>query len=173
MLTMAKQLTSCKGLNCLVTGASSGIGRLLSLALAKDGARMALVARRADELNTLKSEIEAAGGEAMVFTCDVSALEQVKSTCIKIANDFGQVDMLVNNAGYGRHRPFLEHEIADQVRMMQVNYFGMMYFTKMIAPQMVERKKGWIVFVSSVAGKIATQICHNRAGGSLIHRAGR
>ncbi len=153
---MAKKLTTCKGLNCLITGASSGIGRLLALAVAKDGARMALVARREDELNTLKKEIEEAGGEAMVFTCDVSVLDDVKQTCEQVSRDFGQVDMLINNAGYGHHRTFLEWDIEDQERMMRVNYFGMMYFTKLLLPQMVERKNGWVIFVASVAGKLAT-----------------
>jgi len=156
MGSKAKKLSTCKGLNCLITGASSGIGRLLSLALAKDGARMALVARREEELNALKKEIEEQGGEAMVFPCDVSVLDDVKSTCANIAKTFGQVDILVNNAGYGAHRPFLEWDIEDQERMMRVNYFGMMYFSKLILPQMVERKQGWVVFIASVAGKLAT-----------------
>jgi short-subunit dehydrogenase len=153
---MGKKLTTCKGLNCLITGASSGIGKLLALALAKDGARMALVARRETELLEVKKAIEALGGEAMVFTCDVAQLADVRAACDRIASEFGQVDILVNNAGYGHHRPFLEWDIEDQENMMRVNYFGMMYFTKLILPQMVERKNGWVIFVASVAGKLAT-----------------
>jgi short-subunit dehydrogenase len=61
---------------------------------------------------------------------------------------------LVNNAGYGHHRPFLEWDIADIERMMRVNYFGTVYWTKALLPQMVDRRRGWLVFMASVAGKI-------------------
>jgi hypothetical protein len=149
------RLRSYAGMRALVTGASSGIGRGLALRLASLGARVALVARRADELDKLAGEIRAGGGEAAVFACDVADAASVADTCARALARWGGIDLLVNNAGYGHHRTFLEWEIEDMERMMRVNYFGTLYFTKAILPQMVEQRRGWVVFVASVAGKIA------------------
>lgn len=151
-----RKLTSYRGLRVLLTGASSGIGRCLALRLAREGARVALVARRESELETVASEIRRAGGDALVQPCDVADRERVEACTARVLEAFGGVDLLVNNAGYGHHRSFLEWDIADMERLMRVNYFGTVYFTKSLLPQMVERRKGWLVFISSVAGRIAT-----------------
>jgi len=151
-----KTLTSFEGLTALVTGASSGIGRILASRIAQGGARVALVARRQDELEMLATEIREAGGESVVHPCDVADRDQVSRTTSEVLRQFGSVDLLINNAGYGHHRTFLEWDLEDMERMMRVNFFGSLYFTKMLLPQMVERGRGWLVFVASVAGKIAT-----------------
>lgn len=150
------RLHSYRNLTTLVTGASSGIGRLLALRLAERGARLALVARRADALERLCQEIRSAGGEAEALPCDVADREQARATVARALEQLGGVDLLVNNAGYGHHRSFLEWELSDVERMMRVNYLGSVHFTKLLLPQMLERRRGWIVFVSSVAGRIAT-----------------
>lgn len=149
-----RRLTSYEGLNAVVTGASSGIGRLLALRLAAAGARVALIARRTERLEALASEIAKTGGEALVVACDVADREQVFASAGRILERFGHVDLLVNNAGYGHHRPFLDWDLDDMERMMRVNYLGALYWTKALLPQMVERRRGWIVFVASVAGKL-------------------
>jgi short-subunit dehydrogenase len=148
------RLRSFEGLSSVVTGASSGIGRLLSLRLAREGARVALVARRSDELRSLEAEITDAGGTAIVVVCDVGELTDVRKAVDRAQTELGPIDLLVNNAGYGHHRPFLEWELEDMERMMRVNYLGSLYFTKTLIHSMVERRRGWIVFISSVAGKI-------------------
>jgi short-subunit dehydrogenase len=153
---MQQKLTSYRGLRTLVTGASSGIGRGLALRLGRAGARLALVARREVELHQVAAEIRAAGGEALVLACDVSNRQQVEACAARAEGHFGGIDLLVNNAGYGYHRTFLEWDLSDMEQLMRVNYFGTLYFTKALLPQMVERRKGWLVFVSSVAGKIAS-----------------
>ncbi|TMA35696.1 MAG: SDR family NAD(P)-dependent oxidoreductase [Deltaproteobacteria bacterium] len=150
------KLRSYRGVRALVTGASSGIGRSLALRLARNGARVALVARRADELEQLAAEIRAAGGEAAALSCDVADAEQVAKTADRAREAWGGIDLLVNNAGYGHHRSFLEWSVEDIERMMRVNYLGSVYFTKALLPQMVEQRRGWVVFVASVAGKIAS-----------------
>jgi len=150
------RIVSYKGMTALVTGASSGIGRCLAQRLSREGARVALVARRAGELETLAAEIRAAGGEALALPCDVSDLASVEQACAQTIARFGRVDLLVNNAGYGHHRTFLEWDLADMEHMMRVNYLGTLYFTKLLLPQMVDRGRGWIVFVASVAGRIGT-----------------
>jgi short-subunit dehydrogenase len=149
------RLTSYRGLNALVTGASSGIGRLLALRLAGGGARVALVARREEELRSLAAEIEADGGEAVVLPCDVGNREQALAAAAAAVDELGSVDLLINNAGYGHHRSFLEWDLEDMENMMRVNYLGSLYFSKALLPQMVERGRGWLVFITSVAGKIA------------------
>lgn len=150
------KLTSTRGLHALVTGASSGIGRALALRLARDGARLSLVARREDALETVAAEVRAAGGEALVLPCDVADREQAEATARTAAAGLGPVDLLVNNAGYGRHCRFVDHEVEDIERMLRVNTLGSIYLTKALLPGMIERRRGWIVFMASVAGKIAS-----------------
>ena len=150
---MAK-LASYRGVSAVVTGASSGIGRALALRLARDGARVAVVARRADRLEQLAGEIASAGGEALVLPCDVSDRAQAFAAAQRALDRFGAIDLLVNNAGYGHHRRFLDWDLDDMERMMRVNYFGALYWTKALLPQMAERRRGWLVFMSSIAGKI-------------------
>jgi len=152
----AMRLDTCRGRTALVTGASSGIGRLLALRLAQEGARVALVARRKDELEAVAAEIRARSGEALVLPCDVADSSQVAATASLALERFGAIDILVNNAGYGGQRTFLEWDLEDMERIMRVNYFGALYFTKALLPQMVERKRGWLVFISSVTGRIAS-----------------
>jgi len=149
------KLQDYSGLGALVTGASSGIGRVLAGRLATRGARVALVARREEDLQKLAEEIQRAGGAALALPCDVGDREAAEACCAKALAEFGSVDLLVNNAGYGHHRTFLEWDVEDMERMMRVNYLGSLYFTKALLPQMVERRRGWLVFVSSVAGKLA------------------
>lgn len=148
------KLQAYQGLNAVVTGASSGIGRLLALRLAREGARVALVARREAELGAVANEIRDAGGEALALTCDVSDKGQVFSAAERALERFGTVDLLVNNAGYGHHRRFAEWDVDDMERVMRVNYVGVLYWTKALLPQMLERKRGWIVIMASLAGRI-------------------
>ncbi len=148
------RLRSYRGLGALVTGASSGIGRLLALRFAREGARVALVARRETELRAVSEQIAAGGGESLILPCDVSDSRQVADCAARALDRFGAVDLLVNNAGYGHHRSFLEWDLEDMERIMRVNYLGTLYFTKALLPRMAERRRGWLVFVASVAGKI-------------------
>ncbi|MFI5398386.1 MAG: SDR family oxidoreductase [Candidatus Binatia bacterium] len=147
-------LASYDGNTALITGASSGIGRLLAVRFARAGARVALVARRADLLEALAADIRGHGGEALVLPCDVADRGQVFAAAQQALDQFGGVDLLVNNAGYGHHRRFLDWDLDDMERMMRVNYFGTLYWTKALLPRMVERRRGWIVFVASVGGKL-------------------
>jgi short-subunit dehydrogenase len=151
-----KSISNFKGMRILVTGASSGIGRLLCLRLAEKGARLVLVARRVDELVSLKKEVEAKGAEAIVIACDVRELEQVKLCVNKAMSHYDNIDMLVNNAGYGNHHSFIDWPLDDIENLVRVNYLGSVYFTKLLLPQMVAMKNGCVLFVASVAGKLST-----------------
>ena len=149
-----RKLDSFRDLTALVTGASSGIGRALALRLAREGARVALVARRPEALEAAAAEIRGQGGDALPLACDVGDPDQVRDCCDRALRHYGRVDLLVNNAGYGHHRRFLDWELEDMERVMRVNYLGSLYFTKLLLPQMVERRRGWLVFMASVAGRI-------------------
>lgn len=150
-----RKLTSLAGRAALVTGASSGIGRALALRLGAAGARVALVARRRRALEEVAATVQERGGEALVLPCDVSQPTQVAAAAERALDRFGAVDLLVNNAGYGHHRRFLDWDLQDVEHMVRVNYLGSAYFTQALLRSMVERRVGWIVFVASVAGRIA------------------
>lgn len=149
------KLDDFRGKTALITGASSGIGELLASRMAARGARVALTARRVDELEKVAARIRAAGGEAVVLPCDVADRDAVFAAARAAEQALGGVDILVNNAGYGHHRTFLEWDVEDIERMMRVNYLGTVYWTKALLPRMVERRRGWLVFIASVAGRIA------------------
>jgi short-subunit dehydrogenase len=138
--------------NVVVTGASSGIGAEFGRVLARRGARVALVARRRDRLEQLAEEIAKAGGESSVYVCDVSQRAAVEATCRQVVERWGGVDLLINNAGYGRHILVKDQEVDDIERMMQTNYLGAVYWMKSVLPVMRARGCGWIVNISSLAG---------------------
>ena len=149
------RLEDFMGRTALITGASSGIGRLLALRIATAGARVGLVSRREPELEALAEEIRAGGGEAIPLVCDVADRQQALTTAEKAVEALGRIDVLVNNAGYGHHRRFLDWDLEDMERVMRVNFLGTLYFTKALLPAMVERGRGWLVFIASAAGRIA------------------
>ena len=148
-------LPSCRDTTVLVTGASSGLGRLLAVRFAREGARaVALVARRTALLESVAREVAAAGAEPLILPCDVADRAAVFAAAERALTQLGAVDVLVNNAGYGRHRRFLEWDLDDMERMLGVNFLGTLYWTKALLPSMVERRRGWLVFMASVGGKI-------------------
>lgn len=148
------QLTDYRGKGAVVTGASSGIGRLIALKMARKGARVALVARRTAELEKVADEARGFGQEPLVLACDVGDRAAVESAAQRALAVLGGIDILVNNAGYGGHRRFADWPVEDIERMMRVNFLGSVYWTKALLPYMFERRSGWIVFMASVAGKI-------------------
>lgn len=149
------RLSSFEGKTAIVTGASSGIGRELALQLAAQGVRVALVARRAGELQALAGEIASLGGKALAVPCDVGDRELVLAGVGRIEEAFGPADLLINNAGHGGHASLLQCELDDVERMMRVNFLAAVYCTKAVLGSMVRRGTGWIVFMASVAGRIA------------------
>jgi len=148
------RLTDWRSKVAIVTGASSGIGRLLAERIAAQGARVALVARRLELLEEVSTAIRGAGGEAQSFACDVALRDEVFATAEAVRRRFGRIDVLVNNAGYGRHCRFADWDLDDIERMMQVNFLGSVYWTKAVLPWLSEQRQGWIVFMASVAGRI-------------------
>lgn len=141
----------------IVTGASSGIGRATAKAIATEGARVGLSARREAELKELAQEIEADGGEALVLPTDVRDRTQVERMIERAHETFGRLDILVNNAGIGYWSPLgIVDGIPDQWRdEIEVNLIGVMVGTHAAARRMQEQGNGHIVNVSSLAGRYA------------------
>jgi short-subunit dehydrogenase len=158
MRTMAVRGFTAKGV--LVTGASSGIGEGLARRLGREGARCVLLARREEALVRVAQAIRAEGGEAHVLPCDFSEPEAAHAAGLEAERRLapGGVDLLVNNAGYGGHRTVLEWPLEDIVRMTAVNHLSSVAVTKAVLPAMVERGRGALVFVASVAGRVATPL---------------
>ncbi len=137
----------------IVTGASSGIGRATALALAREGARVALAARREGLLQEVAHEIEAQGGEALVVPTDVTDREQVQNLVNCTLEQWGQVDILVANAGVYVRSPIRELRVEDLEYSMAVNFYGSVYPVLAVLPHMLERRQGHIVLVTSMDGK--------------------
>lgn len=146
-----------KGKVALVTGASSGIGESTAKLLAKNGARVVLVARREDRLQRITKEIEDAGGRAISVVADVADEAQVKNAFDKAQQGFGRLDILVNNAGVMLLGPISGADTEEWRRMVNLNVLGLMYCTHAALPIMQAQKSGHIVNISSVAGRTARE----------------
>lgn len=137
----------------VITGASSGIGALTAQMLSKRGAVPILLARSEDKLKETAAGIPGVFG---LYTCDVRDEAEVKRTFGEILAVYGRIDILLNNAGYGKFAGFTEMEPKEFDDMMDVNYMGIVRCTKAVVPHMLQRGSGQIVNVASMAGKIGT-----------------
>lgn len=145
-------MESIKGKVALVTGAGKGIGRAIAIALANEGVHVALLARTESDLITLSREIEEKGVKSAVAVADISDIESVNSAVMKIEQSLGNIDILINNAGIAKFGKFLDLDPAEWEDQVRVNLFGTYYVTRAVIPQMIERKTGDIINISSTAG---------------------
>jgi short-subunit dehydrogenase len=135
----------------VITGASSGIGRALAIALVRQGARVGAVARRADLLETLTSEARAIGGTLVGAAADVGDRNAVLDAIRGLEASLGPIDLLIANAGVGVPSGAVEMNVPDVEAMMRVNFFGAVYAIEAVLPGMIARGSGHIVGVSSLA----------------------
>ena len=140
------------GKTAVITGAGRGIGRAIALAFAREGCDVALAARSVDELEATRRLVAETGRRALAVRCDVAELESVTAMAQTVLAEFDRVDVLVNNAGYGRFRPFVELTDEEFVRTIDVNLTGAFRCIKAFLPDMMARKSGRIINVSSVSG---------------------
>ena len=150
----------------IITGASSGIGEAAARRLAGLGAHICLVARREDELERVKQQIEADGGSASAYPADLSSEAGVDACLDAILAEHPQIDILINNAGRSIRRTVRESldRYHDYQRTMQLNYFAPVRMILRLLPQMFERKRGQIINVSSMAALIPTPYYSAYAG---------
>jgi NADP-dependent 3-hydroxy acid dehydrogenase YdfG len=146
---------SLDGRKALITGASSGIGEATALAMAREGAVVALGARRKDRMEAAVSRIAAEGGKAVAIEADVADEPQARRLVDAAASELGGLDCLVNNAGVMLLGLVQGADTADWRRMIEVNQLGLLYCTDQALPLIRDGGGGDIVNVASVAGRIA------------------
>jgi NADP-dependent 3-hydroxy acid dehydrogenase YdfG len=137
----------------IVTGASSGIGEATAEALAKEGASVVLAARRVEELKTLADRITTEGGDAFVVETDVTEEDDIDNLVETTMDEYGRIDVLVNNAGVMLLEPLERADRSNLRQMVEVNLMGLMNLTHAVVPIMQEQGSGHVVNVSSVAGR--------------------
>ncbi|WP_159887385.1 SDR family NAD(P)-dependent oxidoreductase [Paenibacillus puerhi] len=137
----------------VITGASSGIGALMAQRLAEQGAVPVLVARSETRLAEVSERVAGPHG---TFVLDVQSTEQVDAVMSRILEEYGRIDILINNAGYGVFSRFADAPLREFEDMMDVNYMGTVRCIKAVLPHMLNRGTGHIVNIASMAGKIGS-----------------
>jgi NADP-dependent 3-hydroxy acid dehydrogenase YdfG len=155
---MADRLT---GTVALVTGASSGIGEATAVALAEQGAAVALAARRTDRLESLASKIQGDGGRALVIAADITEEAQARAAIDRTVSELGRLDTLINNAGVMLLGPAVDAPLEEWEQMVQINLLGLLYCAHAAMPHLLRaagdgpRRVSDMVNISSVAGRVA------------------
>ena len=140
------------GKYALVVGASSGIGAQFARALAEQGAKVAIAARRADRLAGLKDEITAAGGDVIAVSCDVADEASIIACVKEVKEQFGRIDILVNNAGMQKAGDTLEYATEDWDKTFAINLRGQFIMSREVGKLMKEQNYGKIINTASIAG---------------------
>lgn len=144
-------MTDWRGKVVLITGASSGIGRALSVELGRRGANLGLLARRADALEELVMEVERAGGHALALQADVKDADAVRSVADTLRERFGPIDVLIANAGVGATTHAMNLRADDVAEVININLLGAVNSVTAVLPEMVSRRQGQLVAISSLA----------------------
>jgi short-subunit dehydrogenase len=150
-------MSALQGKVIVVTGASSGIGEATALEFGRQGARVVLAARRLDRLEAAAEAIRTAGGEALPVAADLSRGEDIRGLVQRARDHFGRIDVLFNNAGFGRigwlENLDPEKDIAAQ---FEVNVLGVVQTTRQVLPVMLEQRSGHIINMASMAALVGT-----------------
>ncbi len=138
--------------NIVITGAASGIGRLMAVYFAEEQANIAMLDISQDNLAQTQKEIEALGVKVKSYLCDVSEKQQIEDAAKQIKNDFEQIDIVINNAGIAPGRWITETQYEQIRKTLDINLIGPMWMTRQFLPEMIDRNQGHIVNVSSAMG---------------------
>ena len=144
---------SLSGRVALVTGASQGIGRAITLKLAESGASVAVAARSQDKLNELVQEIQGKSGTAAAYPLDVANEDQIKATFKAAIAQFGKIDILVNNAGITRDQLVMRMKRADWDSVINTNLTSAYLCTQQVISSMLKQRWGRIINITSVFGQ--------------------
>jgi NAD(P)-dependent dehydrogenase (short-subunit alcohol dehydrogenase family) len=143
------------GQTALITGGSRGLGFILARELLKQGCRVAICARDTAELEQVQRELSCAGGEVLAIPCNVSQEAQVNEMIARVTEHFGAIDILINNAGIISVAPIENTTVEDFKRAQDVMFWGVLYPTLAVLPQMLARQCGRIVNITSIGGKVS------------------
>jgi 3-oxoacyl-[acyl-carrier protein] reductase len=146
---MAEQL---KNKVAIITGASAGIGQACARALAREGVRLVLTARRQERLEQLISEARQLGSDGVFVIGDAREEETARRTVEQAMNAFGRIDILINNAGVGNYKNLVETSAEEYDEMMDSNVRSTFLFTRHAVPVMIEQRAGLVLMISSMAG---------------------
>lgn len=145
----------------IITGASKGIGRAVSIALSKEGVNVVLAARNTELLSMVQKEIVESGGKAISIATDVTSENSVQNLIIETQKKLGTIDILINNAGVGIFSNVVDLKMQEYEAMMDVNLKGVFLCSRAVLPAMINQQKGEIINIASLAGK------NSFAGGSV------
>jgi 2-deoxy-D-gluconate 3-dehydrogenase len=156
----------------VITGASKGIGRGLAKIMARAGAQVVLCSRNEAELIELKKEITKENGQAYAYPLDLNSVAHIEKTFAKINEDFGRIDVLINNAGLGYNHAALDVKEKDWDEMMNVNLKGLFFCSQQAAKFMLKQNYGRIINMSSQASLVAIRdhsvYCASKGGVNLL-----
>lgn len=144
--------SNLQGKTAVISGASHGLGQAVAEKLAALGAHTVLLARGLDALNETAEAIRAGGGIATTYACDVSDSAQVRAVAARITDEFGAVDILINNAGIPAPRSFVETDVADWDAVIGVNLSGVFYLTRALWDCLIRAESATVINISGTAG---------------------
>jgi NAD(P)-dependent dehydrogenase (short-subunit alcohol dehydrogenase family) len=150
-----RKVIDLRGQVVLITGSSRGLGFALAQEFARQGARLVLCARKERELQEAARDVVALGAEVLAVPCDVADRDQVQRLVDRATDRFGRVDILVNNAGIIVMGPLRNQTTWDFERLMGIYFWGTYYPTMTVLPQMLGRKEGRIVNITSIGGRVS------------------
>lgn len=158
------------GKRALVTGGGGGIGRATALALAREGAQVAVADIVVANAEKVRDEIKALGQPVMACQVDLTKRVEVERMVEAILAQFGQIDILVNCAGWDRLEPFVESNEETWERILAINFKSVLYTAKAVLPHMISRESGRIVNISSDAGRVGSswEAVYSGAKGAVI-----
>ncbi|KOO48080.1 3-ketoacyl-ACP reductase [Viridibacillus sp. FSL E2-0187] len=146
-------MQNINGKTALITGGGRGIGRSTAIAFAKEGINIGLIGRTLENLENVVAELKEYGVKVAIATGDVSNIDEANAAVEKIRGELGAIDILVNSAGISKFGNFLELDPEEWAKIIQVNVMGVYYITRAVLPEMIERKTGDIINISSTAGQ--------------------
>lgn len=163
------EMFNLKNKIAIVTGAGRGIGRDISLGLAEAGCHLVVCSRTESELNSLADEIRKLGSKVIVAKCDISKPEDIDNVIERTLDEFGKIDILINNAGLTKKHPAEDFPLEDWNQIIQVNLTGVFLFAQKAGKVMLDQGQGSIINISSVASKqaITSSIAYGASKGGV------
>jgi 3-oxoacyl-[acyl-carrier protein] reductase len=137
----------------VVTGAGRGIGKAVALSLAKSGCRVVLSARTPAQIEEVRREIEQGGGTAAIVPADLTRDEALDALAAESRRFFGAVDILINNAGWGKRSPVVKINVEDLDQTVRLNLRTPILLAKLLLPDMIAKNEGAVINIGSVSGK--------------------